>query len=204
MSDMTAIEGDSPVLFQIAMGQQGYFTAQQAREEGYQSNYLDHHLRNGRLTRTHRGVYRFRDYPWSPHEHVMAAWLALGKHRSVVSHESALDLFDLTDVLPHTVDLTVPRSVRNLPKIAGATIHTTVHPFEAGDTHTIEGIEVTSPTRTIMDTAAHGTSPEHIEVAVRQALERGITTRRRLREAASTRNKRVQDVIEQAIDVATT
>lgn len=197
------MEGDSPVLFQIAMGQLGHFTAHQAREAGYLSNYLDHHLRHGRIIRTHRGVYRFRDYPWSPHEHVMAAWLALGRRRAVVSHESALDLFDLTDVLPLTVDLTVPRSIRNLPKIAGATIHTTAYPFGPGDTHTIEGITVTSPTRTITDAAAHGTSPEHIEVAVRQALERGITTRRRLTEAAVTRSKRVQDVIAQAIEVAT-
>ena len=44
----------------------------------------------------------------------MAAWLAVGKQNAVVSHESALDLLDLSDVSPDRVHLTVPRSRRGL------------------------------------------------------------------------------------------
>ena len=62
------------------------------------------------------GVYRFRDYPPSPREEVAAAWLAVGQDVAVVSHESALDLWDLSDVIPGAVHLTVPRAQRSLAR----------------------------------------------------------------------------------------
>jgi hypothetical protein len=40
--------------------------------------------------------------------------LAVGKDAAGVSHETALDLLDLSDVIPDTVHLTVPRTRRGL------------------------------------------------------------------------------------------
>lgn len=194
---------DLPDLFQVASGQQGYFTSAQARTSGVSKDLVTHHVRSGRFIRVYRGVYRFRDYPDTPRGFVAAAWLAAGKDHAVVSHESALDLHDLTDVIPRGVHLTVPRSARYARTLLGVTIHTTSRALVPSEITIIDGVRVTSATRTIMDAATAGTSPEHIEVAVRQSLERGITTRRRLREAASTRSKRVRDVIAQAIDIVT-
>ena len=69
-------------------------------------------------------LHRFREYPSYPREHVLAAWLAAGKDIAVVSHESALDLLDLSDVIPDAVH-PPPRSRHNLPSVPGVRINTT-------------------------------------------------------------------------------
>src|SRR5512133_706176 len=92
---------DSLRLFEIASEQGGYFTARQARTCGYGFALLSHHSKSGRFIRVRRGLYRLREYPSSPREEVLAAWLAVGKDVAVVSHESALDLLDLSDVIPN-------------------------------------------------------------------------------------------------------
>lgn len=85
-----------------------------------------------------RGPCRYREYPSSPREDVLAAWLAVGKTVAVVSHDSALDLLGLSDVIPDAVHLTVPRRRRHLPALPGVKIHTTVRPLRVrcrGDRH---------------------------------------------------------------------
>src|SRR5216683_4139022 len=105
---------DSACLFEVASSQHGFFTAAQARTCGFGTDLLTHHTRSGRFRRVHRGVYRLRDYPSSAHEDVVAAWLSAGRNRAVASHDSALELHELSDVIPDAVHLTVPRSQRYL------------------------------------------------------------------------------------------
>src|SRR3990172_11685374 len=119
----TPISPDARALFAIASAQAGYFTAAQARESGYSSQLLAHHARTGRFLRIARGLYRLRDYPSAPREEIVAAWLRAGTD-AVVSHESALDLFGLSDVIPNAIHLTVPRARRKLARTAGVVVHT--------------------------------------------------------------------------------
>src|SRR6059036_2813522 len=92
---------DHDGLYWIAESQAGYFTAQQALDAGMDRSTLRHHARpGGRYERARRGLYRLRHFPSSPHEHVVAAWLPLRDAGGVVSHESALELYDLSDVIP--------------------------------------------------------------------------------------------------------
>ena len=108
----------------------------------------------------------------------------------MVSHDSALDMLQLSDVVPAAVHLTVPRSKRNLPSIAGIKIHTTSRVINPEDVVIRDGMSVTSATRSILDAAETGTSPEQIEAAVAQAVERGLATPERRRQAATERCKR--------------
>lgn len=190
---------DRSRLFDIASSQGGYFTAEQARACGFSRALLSHHARTGGFARARRGLYRFREYPPSPREHVLAAWLALGKDAAVVSHETALEILDLSDVIPDAVHLTVPRSKRNLPSIPGVRIHTSSRTIRADDVVVRDGVSVTSATRSILDAAETGTSPEQIEMAVTQAVERGLATPERLREDAAERGKRVEALISRAL-----
>ena len=146
-----------------------------------------------------RGLYRFREYPSSPREHVLAAWLAVGKDIAFVSHESALELLGLSDVIPEAVHLTVPRSRRNLPSLTGVKIHTTTRPLETGDRIMRDGMAVTSPTRSILDTAEVGMAPEQVEMAVAQAIERGMAVPQQLRNGARERGRRVSVLVEDAL-----
>src|SRR5690242_4300023 len=114
MADTTSPRPDHACLFATASEQHGYFTSAQARGCGFTRFLLARHAATGRFIRVRRGLYRLRDYPSSPREEVVAAWLAVGKDAAVVSHASALDLLGLSDVVPDLVHLTVPRSKRHL------------------------------------------------------------------------------------------
>lgn len=207
MSDATGVTNaeqavtkpDRARLFDIAAGQGGYFTAEQAGGCEFSRALLSHHAKSGAFIRVRRGLYRFREYPAAPREHVLAAWLALGKDSAVVSHDSALEILDLTDVVPDAVHLTVPRSRRNLPSLSGARIHTSSRALRPEDTVVRDGISATSATRSILDAAEAGTSPEQIEMAVRQAVERGLTTADSLQRGAADRGRRVASLVSRAI-----
>jgi predicted transcriptional regulator of viral defense system len=203
MNDTITLAPDHDCLFSVASEQHGYFTAAQARGCGFSRFLLSRHASGGRYDRAARGIYRLRAYPSSPLDEVVAAWLTVGKDRAVVSHESALDLHGLSDVIPGAVHLTVPRSVRHPPKLTGVKVHTTTRSISPGEVTIREGIRVTSVPRTIVDAADAGTGPEQIELAIRQAIQRGLTTRGRLERASSDRSSRVRDLIDRSLAEAT-
>jgi predicted transcriptional regulator of viral defense system len=200
MDDTMDLKPDHPCLFGVASEQQGYFTAAQARACRFDTNLIAYHKRRGRFIHVLRGVYRLRDYPSSPREEVVAAWLNAGKDVAVVSHESALDLLDLSDVIPRSISLTVPRAKRHIAKLPRVTVHTTTRQLGPRDVKDWEGVPITSAARTILDAAEEGTAPEQIEMAVRQAISRGLTTKRQLQQDATTRSKRVRDLINGALN----
>lgn len=191
---------DHAALFATASTQAGFFTAEQAREAGFSSRLLQHHADAGRFIRIRRGLYRLRDYPSSQREEVMAAWLAIGKNDAVISHESALDLLGLSDVIPDAIHISVPRSKRHLPAVPGVVIHTTTRPFHSEDATVRDGMRVTSPVRTILDVAEAGTAPEQVEMAIHEAIDRGMATKRQLDESARARPKRVARLVRSALD----
>jgi predicted transcriptional regulator of viral defense system len=203
MHDTVERYPDLIMLFQVASGQMGYFTSAQAQETGVSRSLLHHHTKSGRFERVHRGVYRFRDFPSTPREEVAAAWLAVGKDTSVISHESALDLLDLTDIIPSRIDVTIPRSRRYLRAPEDVTLHTTTRPISPHGTTVREGIRITNATRTIVDVAESGLSEEHVQRAVDEALHLGLSEPGLLRDEAAHRSQRVQEVIARAVDVAT-
>jgi predicted transcriptional regulator of viral defense system len=202
MADTMNRQPDHACLFGVASEQQGYFTAAQARACGFDTNLIAYHKRRGRFINVYRGVYRLRDYPSSPREEVVAAWLSAGRDVAVVSHESALDLLDLSDVIPSRIHLTVPRSKRHLSAGPGVEVHTTTRPLLPEDITTREGVRLTSPARTIVDAAEWGTGPEQIEMAIHEAISRGLTTKRRIRQASTTRSRRVERLVLGALDLA--
>lgn len=196
MHDTISVGPSHAELFDVASGQHGYFTTLQARELGFSGSLLNHHVRSGRFIRIHHGVYRFRDYPSSPREEVMAAWLAAGKDLAIVSHESALDLLELSDVIPTAVHLTIPRAKRYISSMPNTVIHTTTRELLPKDLTVRDGVRLTFATRTILDAAEDGTAPEQVEMAIRQAVDQGLTTAHLLRQDAKARSRRVRRLVE--------
>ncbi len=186
-------------LFETATGQAGYFTAGQARACDYSWALLSHHAARGRFIRVRRGLYRLRDYPSSPREEVMAAWLAAGPG-AVVSHESALDLLGLTDVIPDRINLTVARSTRGRRPPRALVIHTAEQPPDGGEVVIRDGMRVTGAARTIADMARTGLAPDQLSTAVRQAIARGLTTRDQLLSAAYKQGTRASQLIRSLLD----
>ena len=189
---------DRPGLFQLASEQRGYFTTAQAREYGYSRSLLAHHAKTGTFQRIYTGVYRFRDYPSTPREELAAAWLAVGKDVALVSHESALELWELGDLIPETVHLSVPRTRRHLPRLPGVTIHTTTRPLDQDNVQTLEGLPVTTPARTLLDVADANVEPHQIGFALYQAIRRGWIDRDTLRAEAACRGPHTARAIDAA------
>ena len=186
-------------LFELASEQGGYFTARQAARCGFSRALLSHHAKQGRFIRARPGLYRLREYPSSTREEVLSAWLAAGKDIAVVSHESALHLQSLSDIIPSAVHLTVPRARRSVRAGPGVKVHTTTKSLGRGDVVTREGIRMTSPMRSILDVAQAGAPPEQVEMAVAQAIDRGLATGQRLRSGADQRGRRVSNLIRAAL-----
>jgi len=197
MNDIKA-SPDRERLFAVASQQGGHFTTAQARECGYSRALLSHYAGTGEFIRVHRGVYRIRDYPSHPRGQVIAAWLAAGPD-AAVSHESALELFDLSDVVPSSVHITVPRARRGYTPPAGVTIHTTTRSLEGNAVTVRGGMRVTAPTRSIVDAADAGVAPEQIRRAAAEAVERGLTSRRDLLAVARERGGRVEELVEDGV-----
>lgn len=197
--DMSDVDHDA--IYYQAEAQAGYFTAPQAVAAGMDRSTLSHHARpGGRYLRVRQGLYRLRHFPPSPYEHMMVAWLPLRDAGAVVSYESALELHDLSDVIPNAIHLSLPRSERGQRRRPGVRLHTLNAPPTKREVCEIAGLPVTRPERTIVDALATGTQPEQIQMAIRQALERGLTTSRRLRTAASRSSVRVAKFIERSLE----
>jgi predicted transcriptional regulator of viral defense system len=178
-----------------AYQQGGYFTAEQARGHGVSRQLLDHHVRAGRFERVRRGLYRLSGFPTGEHDDIREEWLAIGPDKAVVSHQSALVLHDLSDNIPNAVHVLMPRRHRGLRRRAGVVVHTT-NDDDQIPTVLRDGIAVTTPARSIVD-AADQLQPEQLDMAVRQALRRGLLTRRQLEEEAARRMRHT--VIDRAL-----
>jgi predicted transcriptional regulator of viral defense system len=188
------------ILGRVAESQAGYLTTAQAEQAGFHRNSLRHQAREGgRLEHAGRGLYRLRFYPSSPFDHVAAAWMLAGSEIAVVSHESALELYDLSDVIPSKIHLTLPRRYRHRKAPAGVRFHYPREPLADGEIRRVHGLPSTSVERTILDALEAGTQPEQIEMAVHQAVERALTTPRRLGAAAARRAATVRATVERLL-----
>jgi predicted transcriptional regulator of viral defense system len=168
-------------LYALAEPQGGYFTAQQALDAGVARSTLTYHAREGgMLQRAGRAVYRLRRFPTAPHEHVVPVWLGLSRADAVVSHVSALELLDLTDVVADEIHVTMPRAKRGMTIPGGVRAHFTDRPIDGRDRRRVLGVPVTGVERTIADVVRGDGWTEQVDLAVRQSLSRGMTTLPRL------------------------
>jgi predicted transcriptional regulator of viral defense system len=94
----------------------------------------------------------------------------------VISHESALELLGLSDVVPGVIHITVPplQALPVVPARRSDRIHTTTREIASEDTTVRDGVRVTSPLRSILDSAEAGLSPKLVIAATREARDRGL------------------------------
>src|SRR3954471_697589 len=110
----------------LAHEQGGYFTTKQAKEAGYGYRHLDYHETAGNFERVQHGLYRLPTVPISEHDEYirLSLWSRNQKDepQAVVSHESALVLHELSELLPGQIHLTVPPKFRKPPP-PGCVLH---------------------------------------------------------------------------------
>ncbi len=168
-------------LIEIARDQGGYFTAAQAISIGYTYRQQNYHKTRGNWDCIDHGVYRLRNFPESEHEDLIrwSFWSRnrQGEFQAAVSHDTALALHELGDVMPGKVHLTVPPGFRK--KAPGGCV---LHTARLGS-HEIEhrnGFNVITPLRTLLDAADSPLSQDLLDGAVRDALRRGMVRSKQL------------------------
>jgi predicted transcriptional regulator of viral defense system len=119
----------------------------------------------------------------------------------VVSHDTALALYDLAPSRSHEIHLTVPREQRprSSQPANGVKLHTTTVPLRRDEVAKRFGVEITSPARTLADVADVGVDPGVVVEAAARALGAGLVTSGELREAVKRRPERVRRLVERAI-----
>lgn len=171
-------------LFEIADRQQGYFTAQQAEACGIPHSNFHFRIRSGEWVKLLRGIYRLVHYPETDRSELVL-WVLWsrdkkGNPQGVWSHETALDIHEISDIMPSKMHMTVPLRFRKriaIPK------HLKLHfaDLSENDVETWQGYQVTTPLRTLIDVIEEGIIPqEQIEQAIRDGLKKGILSLRDL------------------------
>jgi predicted transcriptional regulator of viral defense system len=171
----------SKLLFNVALQQGGYFTAKQAKAAGYDYPHLDYHVAAGNFVRVHHGLYRLAGLPPSEHDDLIRLSLWSRNRadvpQAVASHETALALYDLGEVLPTKIHFIVPPGFRKKPPKGGILHRAALSPTDVEER---EGFRVTMPLRTLLDVSEGELTQEQLEKATAEALDRGLVRRDKL------------------------
>lgn len=166
-----------PQLHEIADSQGGYFTARQALGAGYSDRMQTYHVKTGDWIREWRGIYKLRYYPYPRPDDLMLWYLwssnKEGVPQGVYSHDTALDLHELSNWTSSKMHMTVPKDFRRSKIPDALQLHYgDVRQFE---TTIIRQVRVTTPTRTLLDLAAGNyLQKHHLVEAMRDARRRGL------------------------------
>lgn len=167
-------------LYQAAASQGGYFTRAQARDLGYSDALLHYYVANRMAERPRRGILRLSRFPPQENEDLIIAWL-WSERTAVFSHETALAMLDISDVLPSRLHLTLPTTWRQRRLRAPANVILHFADVAKNEVSWRGPVPMTSPLRTIVDCILESGSPDIAEQARKTAIKRGIATQRAIR-----------------------
>lgn len=91
------------------MGDDDLIRPGQAGKHGFSRTGLYRHVRAGRLERISRGLYRPADAPVANVDYLE---IAARQPASTLCLSTGLALYDLTDAIPHSLDVALPRGTR--------------------------------------------------------------------------------------------
>ncbi|MFA6177053.1 MAG: type IV toxin-antitoxin system AbiEi family antitoxin domain-containing protein, partial [Phycisphaerae bacterium] len=165
-------------LFAIAEGQGGFFTAKQAAEAGFDRTHHAYHVRVGNWQREHRGIYRLTQFP-IPERPDLILWSLWSRNREdqaqgIYSHQTALSIYDLSDLMPAKLHMTVPHNFRRSAQIPPILV---LHfdDVPADEVEEREGYRITRPIRAVVD-ASKEVSADLLSQAFSEARTRGLIT----------------------------
>ncbi len=163
------------LLASLAANQYGVVNRAQLRAAGFSDTAIDRLIRQGRLDLVGPRVFRVTAVPRSWAQQLMAACLSVGS-AVWASHRAASALWQLAGVPQGVIEIT---STRSLVARSGVTIHTVTHMPEC-DVCVFKAVPVTNVSRTLLDLGAV-VKEEVVEIALDDALRRGLTSVARLR-----------------------
>ncbi len=99
-------------LREVGLDQHGYVTTAQAQAEGVPKTELSKMVARGRLERAAYGVYRVPQVAVTQYDQYMLAVLWTGAPEACLSHETALQAWEISDINPDRIHVEVAKSRR--------------------------------------------------------------------------------------------
>ena len=171
-------------LYQVAQSQQGFFTTKQAIQSGFADKTHAYHANAGNWIREHRGIYRLADFPTAERPDLML-WYLWSQNRKQVaegtySHDTALSLHELSDIMPSKLHMTVPRGFRRNSTVPEILVLHRAN-LDTNEVQEMYGVRVTRPLRTIADLLRSGhVDRSQLKQAVDEAIRRGLIGRKEI------------------------
>ncbi|MCX5216101.1 type IV toxin-antitoxin system AbiEi family antitoxin domain-containing protein [Kitasatospora sp. NBC_00240] len=168
----------------IAAQQWGLITAAQAKKAGLSGVHMKRLTDAGLLESISRGVYLLTGSGYPAHLDIAVAWLRLqpavpawerradDPDSAVVSHASACLLHGLGDIPSGEVELTVPR--RRVTREPFVKLH--IAALEPDNVVTVDGLPVTTVTRTVVDLLRQHTDGGHVGGVIAEADRRDLVS----------------------------
>jgi predicted transcriptional regulator of viral defense system len=99
-------------LWDVALDNYGYVTVRDAIDLGIDRLTVDKLAHRGGLEHAARGVYRFTQFPTTEFDPYMLAVKWTGVPEACLSHDTALAAYDVCDINPDRIHITVPTAKR--------------------------------------------------------------------------------------------
>ena len=164
-------------LYKIAEDNYGFLTVDDARRVGIRPQRLAEMARRGSLQRQGLGLYRLDPFPAHALDSYRKATLWPYGVEGVLSHETALDLYELSDVNPAKIHITVPKLYRLRRREAPPVYRFHHEDLDAHDITWHEGLPIVTPAKAIRQCHEAHLRRDLLRQALDQARERGLVNR---------------------------
>ena len=160
----------------LAADHGGLFSIGEAKRAGIPQALVVQLAHRGRLQRVSQGIYQFSSWPTMELQQYHEAVLWASAHRelayALVSHDSALELYNLTLLNPGVIHVTIPPKTR-ISRTPPSWMRLHFENVDANDRRWERGVPIVSIARAIEDVATvHGIDVVHR--AISEARERHL------------------------------
>jgi predicted transcriptional regulator of viral defense system len=164
-------------LYEVAEDNYGFLTVEDARQVGIRPQRLAEMARRGSLRREGLGLYRLEPFP--PHEldEYRKATLWPYSIEGVLSHETALDLYELSDVNPAKIHITLPKHYRLRRRQTPPAYRFHHEDIVASEITRHEGLPIVTPAKAIRQCHAAHLRRDLLRQALEDARQRGLVSR---------------------------
>jgi len=165
-------------LFDIAADNYGFITVDDARRVGIRPQRLVEMAARGALRREGFGLYRLDPFPVHELDSYRMATLWPHGVEGVLSHETALDLYGLSDVNPAKIHITVPKGYRVRHREMPTPYRLHHEDLNERDLTRFEGIPIVTAAKAIRQCREAHFRRDLLRQALEDAKQQGLINRR--------------------------
>lgn len=165
------------MLFELAEDNYGFVTAEDARRAGIRPQRLAEMARRGALRQEGSGVYRLQPFPTHALDAYKKATLWPYGREAVLSHDTALELYGVSDVNPAKIHLTVPKRYRVRHRQVPAVYRLHHEDLDEREVTRFEGLPIVTAAKAIRQCHEAHLRRDLLRQALEEAKEQGLVDR---------------------------